>query len=234
MTAFDRKLGLECLAHTGLACVLTIAVMVATDETSSTLATRLARLAAFLPALGALGASLALSHARERGELRALEALGVSPLRTRFGAALGAWLVGAAAVGALAAPFTDVRSLFPAVKQPVWLAVGSALLEPLARIRVFESGQLEFAAERLPAPLLPVPAHAAAVLAIAPLALTLPWWAVVALGPAARAAGAGASFVTLVALLHAVAAGRTNQVWLCVAAFPIAAQALWAQFRRAC
>ncbi len=65
-------------------------VIVAVTDEGATFATRLDRTAVIVPLLSAFAAGLALrGSARARGELRALQALGASDLRTARGAALG-------------------------------------------------------------------------------------------------------------------------------------------------
>ena len=91
---FDRLLARRALAFTAIAIAIAIGVTVTTDEPYSTFRTRVARLCAFVPALSAIGAAITLAQSRARGELRALEALGVAPFRMGRGPMVTSWALG--------------------------------------------------------------------------------------------------------------------------------------------
>lgn len=233
MTPFDRKLMLRSLAYTAMAAVVATAVVAATDEPLSTSRLRVARLAAFLPALAAIGCGIALRHAESRGEGRALAALGVSPLRSALGALLAGWAVGLAAVLLVASPWADLRSLFPvALSVPPWVRAGSGFVNPAYGILAREAG-LEFSASARPPSAQVVPGVRAALAAIAPLAAVLPLWQSAPIAASSRLFGGAGALGLLLGLLHAVAAGRSAELWLPVASLPLAAQAALAHRRGA-
>jgi hypothetical protein len=232
MTPFDRNLALRSLGYTTLACVVAAGVTVLTDEPDASAAWRLARISAFLPALAALGSALSLSQARARGELRAIEALGVSPLRAGLGASVSAWLVGALGLILLLSRAADLRALFPtATATPAWVRVGAELWNPLHGVSVGPAGALRFTRVDTWEPSGVPPHELAALFALAPLALMLPIWITGTLSSTWRALAGVSAFALLVVLLHAVAAARVHCAWLALPALPIATQALMAHWR---
>jgi len=227
MHAFDRRLFWRALGLTLVATVLATAVVAGTDEAQSTWAMRLARLAAFAPGLAGLGTAVSLGHARSRGELRALAALGVTPWRAALGPMLAAWLVGALAIGLVVSPLADVSALFPSLVAPSeWRWQGAALVDAARGLRVEPDGRLQL----LPGAQLALGKAAAsgwaAGAAVAPLVAVTPTWVSAPMGLAGRVAGLGATLACTVGLLHAVGANRLGAVWLVACAAPLALQAL--------
>jgi len=233
MHAFDRLLWRRCL---GLACLLALmvaGVAAATDEPGSTLGARLSRLAAFLPAVGVIAQALVLAQCRERGELGALAALGVSPPRQVLGAIAAGLTLGGAAVALVLLPHSDVRSLFPVVNGgSSFVAVGDALRDPVSGIVFSPDGSLAFGAATEPALSASAPGRGAALGFVAPLACATAFWGAAPLRALPRLGAAAVCFVLSVVVLHAVAAGRLSPALLWVGAAPLAAQAILA-FRRA-
>lgn len=220
MRAYHRSLSVRCVSAGTLLALLTLGVMAATDEGGSTPAMRAARLCAFTPALAALGASATLELARSRGELRALEALGVSPWRTAFGASLGALLLGVLAVALLCGPWTDVSALFPAVTaQDTWLGNGLSFVDRAHGVAVASNGALSWVGS-LPSAQVASPGRAAAVSCVAPLALVTPAWTSAPRRLGTRALEVSLTFALTVYLLHAAAAGRGAAWMLPLAAMP--------------
>jgi len=227
MHAYDRALLGRTLALTLIVGVIALGVAVATDEAYSTWRMRTARMSAFTPALAALGASLVLSQARARGELRALAALGHSPWRVALGPMVAGWLFGLAACAAVLSPWSDARALFPLVPSPeTWAWDGTALADLTHGVQVQPSGELS---------LLPgqpadgagfVPTGKAAALAVGPLAMVAPLWIAMPVKLGARAAGIVSTSALAVVLLHAVAAQQLRPGWLVFGAFPLLVQAL--------
>jgi hypothetical protein len=231
MLAYHRSLWLRSVAMALLLGVIALGVMVATDEGGSTPAMRLARLCAFTPALAALGAATTLELARSRGELRALEALGVSPWGAAFGATLGGWFLGALAVAGLMLPWSDVAALFPTVtSHDTWVGqVGrtTELVDPAHGVAVGVDGGLRWV-EALPLAQVADPGRRAAIACFAPLAFVTPTWTAAPLPIARRGVEVALTFAIAVLVLHAVAAGR-GVVWaLPLAALPFASSALLA------
>ena len=230
--AFDRLLVRRTLAFTALLLVIAVGVTVSTDEPYSTIRMRVARLCAFAPAISAIGAAITLAQSRSRGELRALEALGVAPLRMARGPMVTCWALGLATALLLVSPLADPRSLFPALAAPAhWVIDGGALFDPVSGVRVLPDGNLELgvAAPALGAAF--VPSGFVALLVLAPLSLFLPPWTGARIGVFARLAAASASLAAVVVLLHAAAASRVHPAWLVFGVLPIGVQALFAHVR---
>jgi hypothetical protein len=225
MTAFDRRMFLRMLMVTGVLWVAAFATVVLTDEPGSTTAMRLARMGALTPGLSAVAALLSLEQARDRGELRALAALGVSPWRAALGATLAGWLLGAIAVLLVASVWADPAALFPALPEPSgWRPDGMRLVDPLRGVAASSDGTLVLSP---PAGFRPK-AHAAhslvAAMAVGAHAVLGPLWASSPLGPPARIAGFVASVALTVTLLHAFAAGAVGAEWLLFGAAPLGLQ----------
>jgi hypothetical protein len=229
---FDRLLARRTLAFTVLAFAIAIGVTIATDEPYSTFRTRVARLCAFAPALSAIGAAVSLAQSRARGELRALEALGVAPFRMARGPMVTSWALGLLAALVLVSPLSDTSSLFPVLAAPAhWVADRGALFDPVIGVRVLKNGSLELgtAAPALGAAF--VPSGFVALLVVGPLALFLPPWTGAPLGFFSRLPFVLVTLALIVVLLHAAAASRVHPAWLISGALPIAAQALFAHVR---
>jgi hypothetical protein len=229
---FDRLLARRALAYTVLALVIAVGVTLATDEPYSTIRMRVARWCAFAPALSAVGSAIALGQARARGELRALEALGVAPLRAGRGAMVASWVLGFVACAVLVTPLADVTSLFPVLAVPGrWVVDAGALFDPLTGVRVLRDGTLALSAGQPGRGTAFVPTGPLALFVVMPLALSMPPWSSAQLGWFARLGGALFTFGAVVVLLHAAAANRVGPVWMAFSALPIAAQALFAHAR---
>jgi hypothetical protein len=108
---FGRSAALACAMV-----VLAVVITAATDEGGLRAGERLTRVLPLVPVCVALAATLALTGPLMRGEGRALEALGRSPLANAAGAAAGAALVGMlAAAWVLFDGDLAVRAFFPVV-----------------------------------------------------------------------------------------------------------------------
>jgi len=226
MHPFDRWLCRRSLAFTAVALAMAIGIVLATDEAFSTARMRVARLCALAPALAALGAGLALSQAQARGELRALEALGGSPLRVARGAVVAGWMAGIVAVLLLASPFADPSSLFPTIgTRGFWTEESGSLADASKGLRVWPHGEIEYFGETSIARVGVAPSRIGAALAVGLLGLIVPIWVTARTGVLSRAAMAMLSVGLMIVLLHAVAAGRVGPPWLLVSALPIALEA---------
>lgn len=229
---FDRLLARRALAYTVLALVIAVGVTLATDEPYSTSRMRVARWCAFAPALAALGSAIALGQARARGELRALEALGVAPLRAGRGPMVVGWGLGLSACVLLVTPLADPSALFPVLAVPGrWVVDAGALLDPMNGVRVLRDGSLALSAGQIGQGAAFVPSGGAALFVVLPLALSMPPWSSAQLGWLARVCGALFTFGAVVVALHAAAATRVGPGWAAFCALPIAAQALFAHAR---
>ena len=116
-TAWDRRTALSTGALTALAFVVALLLGAATDEGSVPWAERLVRALPVIPLCSALAAALSLRTTQRRGELVALESLGLPPWRAAvpivIGAAAPAVLM---VVAALVPSRADVHSFFPRVE----------------------------------------------------------------------------------------------------------------------
>jgi hypothetical protein len=225
MTAFDRSLFLRMLGVTGILLGATLGVVVLTDEPGSTAAMRVARVAAFTPALSVVGALLCLEQARDRGELRALAALGISPWRAAWGATLAGWLLGVVAALLLISAWADPSSLFPVLPEPHgWLHAGTRWVEAVRGVTVAPDGSLVLS----PPTGLRTTACAAhawvAAVAIGAHGLVAPPWAASPMSVGARLVGLFVSIALTVTLLHVFAAGIASAGWLVLGAAPLAVQ----------
>jgi hypothetical protein len=227
MHAFDRVLFWRALALTALLGVVALAVAVITDESYSSWGMRVARMSALAPALAALGAGVALGQARSRGELRALHALGVSPLRVALGPMLAGWATGSVAVALVLSPAADVSALFPKVACNVpWTWDGAALVSGSGGLRVTPAGVPELGGALTLPVALAAPTRWAAALAVAPLGLVAPVWVSAPVSLRARAVAVAMTGGLTVLLLHAAAAQRLGPQWLVCGALPLALQAV--------
>lgn len=224
VTPYDRSLLIRTLLVGLVALLVATGIVMTTDEAHSTVGMRVARLCTMTPALAAVAQAATLSLARQRGEARALESLGLGPWGVARGAMLAAWLLGAVSVGLLLLPVSDVSSLFPA--PPVargWVPDGDAMLSSEHGIRITRDGAIGFASTA-PSTGLLVPSRIQAMALVLPLALVLPAWLVI---PGAVRSKVGVAAVALAAtllLLHAVAARRAPTIVLPLAALPLVVQ----------
>lgn len=228
MTAFDRVQLARAVVYSVAALIATMAVVVLTDEPFSTTAWRVARLAAIAPAVAAVGVWSASARAASRGELRALEGLGVHPLRVRLGAILGGWSIGALAVCALLSPWSEVRALFPSITLGAsWYPVRNALEAPSLGIAIDAAGHIAQLQSRA-ANALPSAGRVTALGVVLPLAFFAPAWAAVPLSSLARATGAALTATTTIVVFHALAVGRISPVAALCGGLPLALQTLHA------
>jgi hypothetical protein len=212
MTAFDRSLCARAAASTVALTLLALTIVVVTDEASSSFAMRVARLSALGPVLAAFAAFGVAAHARARGELRSLEALGLSPVRSALGAAVAAWCAGAVSLAVSISPFADTTSLFPAVRPVVaWALDPTRTVARAAGVAVFSSGDI--AISRASAVHQPFATTAwMALPCLLPLALLAPVWAVEKMSVTWRALSLFASGAVAIAALHFIAARRVPAI----------------------
>jgi hypothetical protein len=197
-------------------CLLVIA---ATDEESRTLGARLGRLAALAAASGGLGAFIASQQARARGELRALFALGVAPLKASLGAAVGGAIVGALGPLLVLMPSIDIAPLFPrlAMGPSGFRPVGpEAWLDAARGVLIRASGELGPMSGAIAPTMTAVPApRVAAAVSLAVAAVALPLWGTADTSGLRRAVVAVAAALVGVVAFHLVAASR-GPAWLLV------------------
>jgi len=226
MNAYDRASFRRALFAMGALLALAAAVVFMTDEATSTASMRLARLAALSPVVGAASLLGIAGHARARGEVAALEALGATPWRALRGAEWAGLVLAAVAVAALSTPWSDATSLLPAV-QPVldFVVDVRGAHASSAGLFIEPSGVIHLAALHAPG-FSPTRSPWIVVPCIGPVALLMPPWAVTPMPLLRRAASGGATFVLVVTALHLVAARRLPAVAASAAALPVLI-ALW-------
>jgi hypothetical protein len=218
LTAWDLALGRRAAGIAGVAALVSLLVVAATDG-GSPWPLRLGMTSALAPLCGALGALAASRIATARGELRALAAVGAEPSRAVLGAALGGSAVGLLGPVIAASGLTDLGSLFP---QPVasrtWVVEGNGLYESTLGLHVGSRGQLALEAPRAVAAALPAGAVAFTLVALAAAALACPaWLAAVPESPSRRAAVGATAVAIAIAAFQGVAAGRVPAALLVVA-----------------
>ena len=217
MTAYDALLARRSAALGVVLAVVVFLVMLGTDDAASTHAGRLGRLSALSSMAGAGGAFLALGQARSRGEMRALAATGLSPVRATLGAVAGGALVGLLGAALALVPGVDLTPLFPRAlaAEGGWVAENGAWIDPARGIRIAADGAVGWAGApsgaAIGASSLPV---SAMVIALALGAVAFPLWAatrgkLLRRGLVSFAVAAAAVFV-----FHLVAAHRIGAMML--------------------
>jgi hypothetical protein len=226
MWPYDRRLFLRSVA-TGLLLALgTWALIVVSDEVGSSAAMRAARLCALAPALEILAVLWVLEGARDRGEERAIAALGVAPLRLAAPAIAGAWLLGALASACVASPWADARSLFPTIgAEHAWSRASAGWIDAVSGARVDALGRLTLH-EPGPMPMLEARSREALLLVL-PLCLVGPLWASLRCLSKERWVVAFVCAALVVGALHAAAARRVSPLVLVGSALPLALHGAW-------
>lgn len=224
MTRFDLTLLVRTLGLSAVTTALAVLVVIATDESFSTLGMRAARLAAFSPGLSAVAAAVVMAQVESRGEARALMALGAPFWRVVQGVRLAGWLWGAVALVVVLSPLSDPSALFPAVTPAAWRVHGSGLVESQSGVFVNALGELGFGALQGMASPSYLPSRAAAALAIVPLSAVVPVWMTVVRSLSARLLGGAVVVLVTVVLLHGVAARQWSTLLLLGTGMPLLLQ----------
>lgn len=209
LTAWDRSLARRASAFAGLGALLLLLIVATTDE-GAPLRQRLGMVAALLPLAGALATGATIRLAAARGELRALAALGVDPVRLVRGAVVGGALVALLGAGLAASGVAELGGLFPRPTAVLrWQAEGQGMRELGQGLGLAPGGVLSRAApmdpgvHALPPRVLPWTVWTIVLSALAgPL-----WTGAPGLGPRRLAAGLLAVLGAVVAF-QAVAAAR--------------------------
>jgi hypothetical protein len=217
--AYDRSLCLRAAAVAALASLVTLLVVAATDA-GEPWAARLGMTSALAPLSGALGTLAAVRLAAARGELRALQSLGVEPARSVLGAIAGGIAAGIAGPLAAAAGLADLAQLFPRpLAARSWITDDAGILHEITLgLRVGPGGALALEAPRAVVAALPAGAAALAIVALALAAIVCPVWiAAVGVSPVRRAGVGAAAVGAAIAAFQGVAAGRVPAALLVVA-----------------
>ena len=206
MTRYDRLLFGRVVVLSGALLSVAAAVLVATDEPTSSLGDRAARLAMLAPLVGALSAAIVAHSAARRGDTAALVSLGAHPLRAGAGLIVGAALVGLLGAVAIGVGVGSLGALFPALPSSPWAASADGFVA-LGTGVVLRVDDVVFDAPVALSASTPSRLAAAGFAFVA--ALVLPPWAVAPAPRAAKAAVLGASVVAAIVAFHGVAVGRS-------------------------
>jgi hypothetical protein len=231
VTAFDRRLGARAAAIAALGAAIALLVIAATDE-GGPWRLRLGMLAALTPVAGALGTFAAVRLAAARGEMRALAAIGVDPLRAASGAAAAGAIAGALGPALLALGLGDPAALFPRIAAARrWITDGDGLVEKGLGIRVGPGGALGLGpvGEVTAAP----PGVLAAALALAAAGIAAPLWiaATEERSSGRRATVAATAGLATIASFQAIAAGRAPAAALAVGSLVLLIDAAASRYR---
>ena len=208
------------------------ALLVVAGDDAPGAGARLARWAAIAPGAGGLAVAWGLSRASERGETRALAALGASPFRIAAPWVLGAAVVGVGAALLVATSVVDPAGLLPRLAQSGWRVADAAFTNATLGLRVGASGAPEVvAAIASDASRVEPWTRVGIVVALALAALAVPAWTAAPLGAARRVVSVAVAFVVAVAAFHAVAAGVVSAAALAVAPLLLAVDSYLAYTR---
>ena len=212
LTAYDWLLVRRTVSLALALAMLVFVVMVGTDDAASTFAGRVGRLAALVSLAGGGAAFIATEQARSRGEMRALAAAGVAPVKASLGAIVGGAIVGAVGPVLAIVHRVDLTPLFPHVAPSgkTWIAQDSAWFDTARGVVVRASGELAQVAAPAAREALtegPMPRLATAV-ALSVAAIGFPLWATAQSSVLRRSAVGLSAAAASVALFHLVAAQR--------------------------
>jgi hypothetical protein len=209
--AWDYHLARRAAVLSGLIGLVTLLVVATTDE-GAPAARRIGMVAALLPIAGSVGALGSLRIAAARGEMRALAAIGVDPLRASRGAILGGVAIAFIGPALAASAVADLSGLFPRPFTPrLWVADGAGMLELTLGLRLDPGGVLTLLGSTPAAT--PLPESAGAPLFFTVVALSLaaiggPSW-IATPRPMLGRIGAGTLALLLaIGAFQGVAAGR--------------------------
>jgi hypothetical protein len=217
LTAYDAFLARRSAALGLAVALLVFLTMVGTDDAAGTHASRLGRLAALTSLAGGAGAFLGAAQARSRGEIRALEAIGLTPLRASLGAVMGGAVVGLFGVALALVPGVDLSRLFPRAlpAEATWTRDAAGWLDPVHSVRVTTDGALRWTGVASDVGRISSPAPLAeTVVALAVAAVAFPLWATARERFPRRAFVCFAVASAAVFVFHLVAAQRTSAMTL--------------------
>ena len=221
MTPQDRLLALRTFVLGMAVALVTLVVMMLTDEIGSGVAERLARLSVLIPAAAAIAAFLAVAQIERRGELAALSALGARRARATLGAVAGGWLMALVAIVMIGGSWSAPAALFPTPARGAEFRLQDGeLVETSQGVRVDSKGELRFQ-DKAARPDLPPPPRWGVLLAVASLGISAPLWGARITKLRGAAYSAGATVAIAIVLFHAVAAGRIAPYWLVCCGVPL-------------
>lgn len=208
LSAWDRRLARRAAALSAITAIVT-AVVVATTDEGAPWSRRSGMIAALLPIAGSLGALAAIRIAAGRGEIRALAAIGVDPVRAARGAVAGGVALAIAGPLLAASGIADLGGLFPRPMAPrAWVADGAGMRELTQGFRLDPGGALSLLP---PAPSLAAPPPAPIFFTVAALALLAiggPLWIAAPRALAGRIAVGALALAMAIVAFQGVAAAR--------------------------
>jgi hypothetical protein len=142
-SAYIRALAARAALGVVVALVVVLALSAATDEGGLSMLVRVGRVLPLVPACAALSSFVVLRGARERGEVRALAALGLAPKALALVAAMSACAVPLAVGTGLGQGLLDVAGFFPAPPEaPALEVVGDAFVSTDLGVSIAPDGTL--------------------------------------------------------------------------------------------
>ena len=223
MTPYDRQAFVRSLILGSTLCLLVFGVMVATDDSQTTLAQRLGRLFALAPLVGALGAIAANTQAAIRGETMAMACLGASPARTYFGSSLAVACLGAVGAVGISIGWGDIDGLLPHVGGTTWVSLSDGGWASADRV-------IQIDAYGMPS-IHPLGAHPPVPRSVTPVVACVIWmtvvladWTTERVGKWARLVAAVTAGGTGVVLFHMLAAERVTAWAILAIPLPILLQ----------
>jgi hypothetical protein len=219
LTPYDAMLARRGAVLGALLGVLVFLVMLGTDDVASTHAGRLGRLSALSSLAGGAGAFLALAQARSRGEIRALGAMGLTPVRASLGAMVGGGLVGLLGAALALVPGVDLSPLFPHALPAFggWANDNGVWVDHARSIRVAADGVVSWAGAPSAAEVVvSVIPRTPTVIALVVAAVAFPLWAGAQELLLRRALVSFAVASAAVFVFHLVAAHRVGAMTLLV------------------
>jgi hypothetical protein len=212
ITAFDHRSFARSLAIASVIALLTAAVMISTDGEPAGSGRRLARLGAMAPVFGAIGSAIAIAQARARGEMIALESLGVRPMRAQAGALSAGFVLGLLGAVAAVCRGADLEALFPRVAQSDWIRLADGAWRSDSggvRIGPMQTDLVTFIAAGM-SPAAWSPPRLPVMVAIALSGVVLPIWLQSRTRVWERIASGSSLAVVQVTLFHFVGAARVS------------------------
>jgi hypothetical protein len=210
-TPFDWQMARRASVLAAILSLAMVAVVVSTDEQSVSWAARLGRLAPLLAVAGGLGAFVTMEQARARGEVRAIMALGVAPLRACAGAAVGGTWVALVGPGMVLRKSVDLGPLFPRAEAgtEVFRTLDArTVIETSRGVILHADGMLAPLAEHAPSMLSSTQPRLGTFLALLVLALAVPIWSALRCRPGRRIVMGALAMLGCMLVFHLVAAGR--------------------------
>ena len=204
-------------------CALAFAVMLATDDSQSSLASKTGRLLALGPVLSAISALLINTQSELRGETRALASIGTSPWRSVLWSSIAVLLVGVVCAIGLVLHLGDIEGLLPRIDGMVLMQDSEGgWASPDRAVRISLDGDLSLrSAEAAQLPhrtLFPVVAW------VVFTSVVMAAWTMERIRGWSRLLAVASSGATALVVLHAIAAELMSAWTLLVVPLPLICQ----------